>query len=302
MILISHFFHEFVLHIPSVPSTFYCRQKLHECIGKLRLLEQCLIVVTGSRWVLFVTIVCPISSLGNCWLPLQLLLWSDFWMFVLLFLLSFVDDSLVELTALCNFSWFLLCTLPRICCQGCVLLVALCPIPLALSIISGKVYYGTFWFVFHLFCVDIVSISSTNTMIYWLPLLDFAGKCPVWLLCISPALYISLIFFGGLGSTSASELPGMFSSSDHVFSFDFVNLTPWHCFFIWPFWDSLESEKCFWTADVVRLGHIRKFSALIASIHVSLTGNPAAARRYVIVCGIDGVRYPGIQYPTIIHG
>jgi hypothetical protein len=72
-------------------------------------------------------------------------------------------------------------------------------------------------------------------MINWLPFLDVAGKHPVWSLCILPALYIlmnmSLIFFGGLGSTSATVLPGVFSSSDCVFSFDFVNLTPWGCCF-----------------------------------------------------------------------
>jgi hypothetical protein len=72
-------------------------------------------------------------------------------------------------------------------------------------------------------------------MIYWLPLLDIAGTHPVWLLCILPALYIlmnmSLVFFGGLGSTSATVLPGMFSFSNCVFSFNFVDLTPWHCFF-----------------------------------------------------------------------
>jgi hypothetical protein len=139
MILFSCSFGEFILlRIPLVPTAFYCSWKLHECIGKLRLLGQCLIVVTGSRWVLFVVRVCPISSLGNCCLPLQLLLWSDFWMFVLLFPLKFVNDSLVELIVLCNFSWFLLCTLLRLLCQGCVLLVILCLILLTLSIISGK--------------------------------------------------------------------------------------------------------------------------------------------------------------------
>jgi hypothetical protein len=34
-----------------------------------------------------------------------------------------------------------------------------------------------------------------------------------------------------------------------------------------------------------------KVPALIASTHVSLTGNPATARRYGIVCGIDGKLY-----------
>ncbi len=102
---------------------------------------------------------------------------------------------------------------------------------------------------------------------------------------------MSLIFFGGLWSTSASVLPGKFSSSNLVFSFSFVDLTPWCCYFIWPFWVSSESGKCFQTADVVRLGHVIKFPALIASIHVSLTGNPVGAWRYVIVCGIDGKLY-----------
>ncbi len=138
MILFFHSFCEFVPHIPLVPMAFYCSWKLHGCIGMLRLLEQYLIVITGSRQVLFMAIFCPISSLGNCHLPLQLLLWSDVWTFVLLFLLNFVDDSLVELTVLCIFSWFLLCTLLRLHCQGCVLLVVLCPIRSALSILSGK--------------------------------------------------------------------------------------------------------------------------------------------------------------------
>jgi hypothetical protein len=138
MILFSHSSSGFLLQIPLVPTAFCCSQKLHECISKLRLLGQCLIVVTGSRWVLFVARVCPISSLGNCCLPLQLLLWSDFWMFVLLFPLSFVDDSQVELTELSNFSWFLLCMLLRLSCQGSDLLVVLCLILIALPIISGK--------------------------------------------------------------------------------------------------------------------------------------------------------------------
>jgi hypothetical protein len=50
------------------------------------------------------------------------------------------------------------------------------------------------------------------------------------LLCISPAFYIlmnmPLIFFGGIGFTSVSALPGMFSPSNFVFSFNFVDLTP----------------------------------------------------------------------------
>ncbi len=39
---------------------------------------------------------------------------------------------------------------------------------------------------------------------------------------------------------------------------------------------------------VVSPGHVRKFPCLIASIHVSLTGNPAAAWRYLIDCWIEG--------------
>ncbi len=121
---------------------------------------------------------------------------------------------------------------------------------------------------------------------------------------------MSLIFFGGLGSTSAIVLPGMFSSSHCVFSFSFVDLTPWRCFFIWPFWVLSESGKCFQTANVVRLDHVMKFHDLIVSIHVSLTGNPAAAWRYVVVCGIDGklytlfasslIWYFGLLTPSII--
>ncbi len=37
--------------------------------------------------------------------------------------------------------------------------------------------------------------------------------------------------------------------------------------------------------------HVLKFPAFIALIHVSLTGNPAAAWRYLTVCLMDGKSY-----------
>ncbi len=269
---------------------FYCSQKLHGCNGMLRLLGQYFIVVTSSRWVLPVVTICPLGSLEHCHLPLQLLLINDFWRFVLLFLLDFCGDSLVELTVLCNSSWFLLCTLLRLFCQGCALLIVPCPMPSVLSIIPSKLLSSILLIWFHWLCVNVVSIDFH---LHHNILIAFALSC--WEMSYLIAEHFTDIiyfyvnvshFFGGLGS-SRFALPSMFSPSFLLFSFNFFDLTPQRCFFMWPFWVSLESGQYFWTADVVRLGHAIKFPALIASIHVSLTGNPAAAWRYVIDCRID---------------
>jgi hypothetical protein len=76
--------------------------------------------------------------------------------------------------------------------------------------------------------------------------------------------------------------------SSFVSIFVLIDLTPRRCFLICPCWVLSESGKCFLTVVVVSPGHVTKFPYLIASIHVSLTGNLAAAWRYLIDCWIEG--------------
>ncbi len=77
-------FQIFVRHIPMVLVAFYCSQIFRGCIGTLRRWVQHWTVKVSSRWVLFVGAVCPTVALGMYHLLLTGLLWSDFWMFVLL--------------------------------------------------------------------------------------------------------------------------------------------------------------------------------------------------------------------------
>ena len=70
-----------------------------------------------------------------------------------------------------------------------------------------------------------------------------------------------------------------------------VDQTLWHCLFICSFCILSDSWKCRQTMDGVIVGHVLKFPALIALVHVSPTGNPAAVWRYFTVWLINGRLY-----------
>ncbi len=136
MIFFSHSFCEVVLHILLVSMAFYCSQRLHGCIGMLRLLGQYLIVITSSRWVLPVAIVCSIGSLENCHLPpppINALKW--FLKVCIALLTKFLQWFHGRTNCIVHFSCLVFMLL-RLSCQGCVLLVKMCPMPSALSITS----------------------------------------------------------------------------------------------------------------------------------------------------------------------
>ncbi len=96
---------------------FCCSQSFCGRIGMPRQWGQRLIVILDSAWVLFVEAICLTVALESCH-QLQLILpWSDFWMFVLLSLLSFVCGCWGVPIESCSSFWFPLLVQLSLCCQ-----------------------------------------------------------------------------------------------------------------------------------------------------------------------------------------
>ncbi len=133
--------------------------------------------------------------------------------------------------------------------------------------------------------------TLTNVMMYLLPVLDLAGKWPVWSVCIVSLvlctfMYTSLIFlalmlmvfllFWSLWIDSQCDCQGLVLV--HHLLFLLLSLISWLNALIDVdvsyvlFWVSLYSMKCFWTLATVSAGQVVWFPALIAFVQVSWVG------------------------------
>jgi hypothetical protein len=142
--------------------------------------------------------------------------------------------------------------------------------------------------IFHCFdqnCTALLS-SSTNTITYWLPRLDFLGKRPIWSVYILRRASLSLTLYTQM-KISRSFVDGRVHSSSALCSLTrlssqlglcLVNHWPLLAFWAWLLIVSSDSGKCLGTALGVSPGHDANWCLfLTALLQASLVRNPAVA-------------------------